>query len=373
MREVTKSSGGLCGATYVDRQFLRHLQERIPCLRSFAEEHPKEMIQILKWWDSIKIHFNGTLSQWWSTPTNLAEAWRLHNGRTGRPDPAHGYGHVEFTKEDLISIFEPVVKDVIQLIDDALQPFATGEVKTIMAVGGFSGNPYLKKRLRETFIPRHVKEIVVPPNPGAAIFEGAVMLGIAHKDLITSRVSRKTYGQATSRRWNRDDPEELQFMDDDGILKCNDVFQTFVRNGEEVLSGDSITKVLTPLHHHATTMTFSIYSSEATEKPKYTTDPGMVLESQFEVDISSGLHLDKDRMTAVTMYFGRTSIQVTAKGLNFEASGGADKAIPVAVKPVRSSMSSCNARPPKSPMTDDLEETMSRMRVMSLPRAFESF
>lgn len=368
MREVSKSSGGLCGATYVDRQFLRHLQERIPCLQSFAEEHPKEMIQILKWWDSIKIHFNGTLSQWWSTPTNLAEAWRLHNGRTGRPDPAHGYGHVEFTKEDLIGIFEPVVKAVIQLVDDALQPFAIGEVKTIMAVGGFSGNPYLKKRLRETFIPRHVKEIVAPPNPGAAIFEGAVMLGIAHKDLITSRVVKKTYGQGISRNWKRDDPEDLQFMDDDGILLCNHVFQTFVRNGEEVPSGESITKVLTPLYHNAKTITFSIYSSEATAKPKYITDPGMVLESEFDVDISSGLHLDKDRMTAVTMYFGRTSIQVTAKGVNFEASGGADKAIRVAVKPVRPSMSSCNARPP-----NDLEETMSRMRVMSLPRTFESF
>jgi hypothetical protein len=377
MREVAKSSGGLCGATYVDKLFLRHLQEQIPCFRSFTEEHPKELIQILKCWESIKIHFNGTMSQHWYVPSNLAEAWRVHNERTGCAAPEHGYGVMVFTKEDLVSIFEPVVKNVIQLVEDALQPFsppfvAQNEVKTIMAVGGFSGNPYLKKRLREAFIPRYVKEIVVPPNPGGAIFEGAVLLGIAHKDLITSRVSRKTYGQAISRRWKRSDPERLQIMDDDGILRCKSVFQTFVQNGEEVPSGDSVTKELTPFYHHVRTMRFSIYSAEGTARPKYVTDPGVVLESEFELDVASGLHLDKERVVAVTMYFGRSSIEVTAKGVNFEASGGAEDAIPVAFKAAGSSASACNAALPKW-MTDefqDLDKAMSRMRAMSLRRTF---
>lgn len=239
---------------------------------------------------------------------------------------------MEFKKEDLISIFEPVVKKVIEHIEEALSPFAQGEVKSIMAVGGFSSNSYLRKRLSETFKPRVVKAIVTPPNPSGAICEGAVMLGIAHKDLIVSRVSKKTYGQSTVRIWTDSDPVELRYKNDDGELRCNNYFQVFVREGEVVPSDHFVTHEISPSIHNQKVMSVQIFSCDNIANPQYVNEEGMVMEGEFELDMSSDLEMDKNRKVAVTMYFGRSSIEVKAKGVNFEASGGTCKAIPVAFK-----------------------------------------
>lgn len=331
IREVAKSSGGLCGSTYVDEEFIKHLRQRIPCFNSFAQRNPITLVDnILRWWDCTKKGFDGTVPHRWSIPATLAEAWKLDDkkaGRTLRPN----YNDMNFTKEDLISIFEPVVKKVIEHIEEALSPFAPGEVKSIMAVGGFSSNRYLRKRLNETFKPRLVKAIVTPPNPSGAICEGAVMLGIAHKDLIVSRVSRKTYGQSIVRNWTSKDPVELQYENDEGVLRCKKCFEVFVRMGEVVPSDHFVTSELTPEHHGQKSMTIQIYSCD-TVNPEYVNEEGVVKEGEFKFDISSALEMDKDRRVAVTMYFGRSSIEVKAKGVNFEASGGTDEAIPVAFK-----------------------------------------
>lgn len=63
-------------------------------------------------------------------------------------------------------------------------------------------------------------------------------------------------------------------------------------------------------------MKLSLYhSSEA--NPEYTTDESVARVGDFVVDMSDGLALDKDRRVRVTMYFGRSSIQVVAQIANF--------------------------------------------------------
>lgn len=331
IREVAKSSGGLCGATYVDVQFMQHLSARIPCFDTFVEENPSTLLSILKWWEGIKKTFNGTLSRRWEIQASLANAWRRHDEKAGC-SPRANYEIMEFTKEDIVGIFEPVVTKVLDLIEEALRRFPAGEVKTIMAVGGFSTNAYLKRRLKQKFVPRWVREIVTPPDPGGAISQGAVKLGMTHKDLIVSRISRKTYGVVVTGIWREGDPTEYQFRDENGILRCRHCFSAFVREGVDVPSDYSVTRILNPTRHEQTCMSIQIYSCEDIENPRHVTEAGMVKEGEFEVDLSAAMHLDQDREVAVTMYFGRSSIEVTAKGNNFEASGSADKAIPVAFR-----------------------------------------
>ena len=64
---------------------------------------------------------------------------------------------------------------------------------------------------------------------------------------------------------------------------------------------------------------------------KHTKEDGAKGEGSFELDISSRMELDKEREVEVTMFFGRSSIEVIAQGKNF-ASGKTLHIIPVTFK-----------------------------------------
>lgn len=63
-------------------------------------------------------------------------------------------------------------------------------------------------------------------------------------------------------------------------------------------------------------MSFTLYSSTDVT-PRYTTDETAEEEGDFEIDISKGLYLDKDREISLRMYFCRTFIRISAMALNF--------------------------------------------------------
>jgi hypothetical protein len=67
-------------------------------------------------------------------------------------------------------------------------------------------------------------------------------------------------------------------------------------------------------------MSIKIFSSTKSDL-KYTKENGAKKEGSFELDMSSGMELDKERKVEVTMFFGRSSIEVTTKGKNFSANG----------------------------------------------------
>ena len=197
----------------------------------------------------------------------------------------------------------------------------------MMAVGGFSGSPYLMKRLREEFA-GIVGEIVSPPDPGSAVCQGAARWGIAKQDVIISRICRKTYGISRSGKFEVGDPLRYKWVDDDGKAKCSHKFSVFVRIGDAILVNHAVTKVFYPVSHFQRSMSIKIFSATKSD-PKYTKEDGAEKEGSFVLDMSSGMELDKKREVEVTMFFGRSSIEVTAKGKNFSASGKTENIISV--------------------------------------------
>ena len=346
------STGDLCGGTYVDMHFIHHLSQRIGCLHSFLDENPSSLLSILRWWEGVKGTFNGTTSATFDIPSKLARAWEIYESEHKSVQKSDSelagwevcereekstemsdsevdgkFDEVEFTAQDLMRIFDKVVDQIIELIGKALRPFSKGEVKAMMAVGGFSGSPYLMKRLREEFA-GIVGEIVSPPDPGSAVCQGAAMWGIAKQDFIIARICRKTYGMGSSREFRIGDPLGYRWVDDDGVAKCQHTFYVFVRIGDAIPVNHTVTRVVYPVEHFQTTMSIKIFSSTKSD-PKYTKEDEAEKEGSFELDLSSGLELDKAREVEVTMFFGRSSVEVTAKGKNFSASGKTENAIPV--------------------------------------------
>ncbi len=131
-----------------------------------------------------------------------------------------------------------------------------------------------------------------------------------------SRIARKTYGIDFSPQFyaQLDPPEYMEWVD--GIAWCFNRIDIFVHEGSEVEVDYCTKKIYYPLKARQTTMELSLYSSSQ-KNPRYTTDEGTVLEGTMVVEMSKNLELEKDRKVEVSMFFGRTSIEVKAHAINF--------------------------------------------------------
>lgn len=66
VKEVTISSGGLCGGTYVDKEFMTFLQARIgPCLQECIVNEPKLYGHLIKRWEEAKVSFTIKPTTYW--------------------------------------------------------------------------------------------------------------------------------------------------------------------------------------------------------------------------------------------------------------------------------------------------------------------
>jgi hypothetical protein len=322
LKEVTRSTGGIGGGSYVDENFLQHLGKRIGCLPEFLKANPLMELSMRRWWGEIKSTFDGTTSATYLVPVKLYKAWAVY-------DHAKCQDEVEFTVPELRSIFDPEVERVIGYIAAPLAKVKEN-VKVIMVVGGFAASPYLMMRLREKFtVPG--REVVSPPDPGSAVCQGAAITGTRPGDTIVSRVCRKTYGVSVMRSFEKGkkgkkgDRPALKVIDDVGDALCDNAFHAFVRNGDSIPADHSVQHEFSPWCKSLQEMEITVYSSNQ-RFVKYTTDKGVREELKFKVDISAGMHVD-DRKVAVIMYFGGTSINWKAKGVNFEAEGAGQQDI----------------------------------------------
>jgi hypothetical protein len=242
VREVSRSSGGLCGGTHVDRSFVSFLSNTIGCLPSFLAQNPGTVKNLLGWWEGTKASFDD--SEYYtaelSLPGKLASAWQEHDRQQKQrnsedrsknsscgPDASD---ELELSCADMKTIFDPVVERIIELI--RAQMAQTSDMKLMMVVGGFSASPYLMKRVRDTFI-HQVEEVISPPGPGSAVCQGAVALAI-NKESIVSRIARKTYSIKFMQRFRAglDPLEHIVWVE--GIAKGMNKLDIFVQERSEV-------------------------------------------------------------------------------------------------------------------------------------------
>lgn len=105
-------------------------------------------------------------------------------------------GKFTISKNDMYEIFEPVIHKIISFVQEQIR-LSGGKAKSVLLVGGFGQNTYMKERLRES-LPNI--EILQPPNAWTAIVRGAVMMGLSNANTslstvqVVSRRARKHYG-----------------------------------------------------------------------------------------------------------------------------------------------------------------------------------
>lgn len=107
-KEVTTSSGGLCGGTYVDARFMDFLHRKIgPCLPECVAKHPNIYAQLIRAWEYTKTNFGHLSTRGDCTdidlPNRLAIEWESYDRRNPSPNhtPAReSYDVVEITYKE---------------------------------------------------------------------------------------------------------------------------------------------------------------------------------------------------------------------------------------------------------------------------------
>ena len=243
---------------------------------------------------------------------SLASAWEAYNAEQGLPPVETD--ELVVTSTDICKIFEPVIAEILDLVRSQIE--AINGCKAILLVGGFSDSPYLQSRVRDAF-PKF--DVIVPPNPGAAVRQGATLFAL-HPHPVQSRVARRLYGITVARSFVKTDPPSKKtvfnfptgptFCD----ALCNDSFFLFVEIGDEVGVDTCVEHIVGPCYAKQTEALIELCSSRT--RPRYTTDAGVVKEGSFLCpmeDTSRGL----DRKLVVSIYFGRACVELRARGVNF--------------------------------------------------------
>ncbi|KAF3765851.1 hypothetical protein M406DRAFT_346044 [Cryphonectria parasitica EP155] len=210
VEESAVGTGGLCGSAFVNYRFEEHIKNRLGKSRfdEMKVKKNKTWQMGLKYFEEfVKRNFNEDEHQEINVPF------------PGLPDDEEAgldSGFLVMTAAQVKDIFEPVVKEVCDLVQGQVEGLRSkgGIVSGIILVGGFGQSDYLYRRLKSHFTsaapppyserPTHALsvgcvgeggniEVMQPVYAWTAVVRGAVLRGL-EGNMVISRKARMHYG-----------------------------------------------------------------------------------------------------------------------------------------------------------------------------------
>lgn len=209
VEESAVGTGGLCGSAFLNYRFEEHVRNRLGQGR-FDEMKLKKgktwQMGLRYFEEFVKRNFNEDEHQEVNVP---------FPGLPDDEDAGLDSGFLVMTAEQIKDIFEPVVKEVCDLVQGQVSSLRAkgGIVSGIVLVGGFGQSNYLYRRLKSHFTsaapppyserPTHATasatqetgsiEVMQPVYAWTAVVRGAVLRGL-EGNMVISRKSRMHYG-----------------------------------------------------------------------------------------------------------------------------------------------------------------------------------
>ncbi|CAG8682681.1 7371_t:CDS:2, partial [Scutellospora calospora] len=206
--ETTERTGGFCGGTYVDDEFLKFLEEKASksAVKMLKEKHYDQVnFMVHKFFcPEVKIPFSGKKDDFKTIDFDIEKKCPalikyINSPESDRLEEDEWIIELDF--DTVKSFFEPVIRKIIRLINSQLSKCSNCSV--LFLVGGFSESRYLQHRIKEEF--ENKIKVAIPPNPAAAILKGACEYGLDMKTVAT-RVLKWSYGIKVTRVWKVSDP-----------------------------------------------------------------------------------------------------------------------------------------------------------------------
>ncbi|KAI1460882.1 actin-like ATPase domain-containing protein [Annulohypoxylon moriforme] len=211
VEESAVGTGGLCGSAFLNYRFEDHVRSRLGQSR-FEEMKTKKA----KTWQMGLRYFEEFVKR----NFNEDEHQEINVPFPGLPDDEEARidtGFLVMTADEVKEIFEPVVKEVCDLVQGQVDVLRNkgGIVSGIILVGGFGQSNYLYRRLKAHFTsaapppyterPTHAVsaaaaldgngniEVMQPVYAWTAVVRGAVLRGL-EGNMVISRKARMHYG-----------------------------------------------------------------------------------------------------------------------------------------------------------------------------------
>ncbi|KAF9437627.1 Heat shock 70 kDa protein 12A [Entomortierella beljakovae] len=304
LSEVTKGHGATCGSMFIDLNLGNLLIKKI--CKQTRSVFPKNVIASLveTYAYQFKPQFDGEDDQYLPLPRD--------NFFDELDDPAAAGidgGFMILTADELKEeVYEPVVKQVIELIDEQLT--GAKECQAIFMVGGFGSSSYLLHRVKQEF-GRKVRTISSPNKPEMAVVCGAVYAGLTPK-IVTSRVTRRCYGTSIMLPFEEGvDPPGFKKARVDGVW-CDNRFRTFVTKGQRVKVDECVTHGYSFTHIPGLKdFCITVYSVDG-EPVRYSTDDGAnkLAVVSIPTPFKSTDPIGHKVLFDTKMYFGLNEIKV---------------------------------------------------------------
>ena len=154
----------------------------------------------------------------------------------------------------------------------------------------------------------------MPPQPGAAIVEGAASFGL-NPESIRSRRSRLTYGtnecKIFDEKCDRDQKSKRRKFEEQGDYYICNFFNKFVSVGERGDVNKVVKNFRVPMSADQTSLLLTFHSTRK-KNPRYVDESDVEKLGELVIDISRTVGTT-DRPVEDSMNFGKTEIAVTAK------------------------------------------------------------
>ncbi|KAI1374961.1 actin-like ATPase domain-containing protein [Hypoxylon crocopeplum] len=198
LAEIVPGSGGMAGSLGLNSRFAEAVRNLVGGQQWTTLKESVGWLKALTEFDKVtKLQFRGDLEEdfYVSFPkANLED------------DPSKNLvGNCwTMTGQDVQAIFDPLVNDVLRLIDEQVKSalLKRGEkgLKGIFLVGGFGSSQYLKTRIEQA-VPN--VQVIQPDDAWAAIVKGAVLSRIPEQATVTSTQAVRHYGVSA---WSEREP-----------------------------------------------------------------------------------------------------------------------------------------------------------------------
>jgi len=318
LKELVPPEGGRHGSSYIDRYFFeKYLPQKLTpeVIKIFRKQEDSDYLRMRTDWELKKCSFNPQEN--WNTLIPLGKLYRILSSQypeilKGLSEKQKGDDfNIVLTPQDMEAAFSGTIKGTILKIEEQLNKLGSRKCDIIFLVGGYAESPLLQQRIKEKF-ETEARRVITPASPSFAVLSGAVSFGLEPR-VIRSRCSRFTYGCGMATVFDpKNDPESKKFWNSERELDyCNNRFKVFVTAENSVSIDGKITHTFSASSRDQTQASFPIYTT-LSKKVCYTDEDGVKKIGEVKVkmpDTTGGLN----RQIKVTMYFGRTEIEVECR------------------------------------------------------------
>ncbi|GBB93259.1 hypothetical protein RclHR1_02140012 [Rhizophagus clarus] len=307
LREMTISTCGYYGGSYVDKNFLEFFESKVgkSAMDMLKKNHYSQVNYLVQQFClQVKIPFTGNKADFKTYELDIdrkCPAVKKYVTGKQKNELVENDWIIDLDFETVKSLFDKVIESILTLIEQQLKKCTSCSV--IFLVGGFSESKYLQSRVKQKF--ESQIKIAIPPRPVIAITNGACEYGLNMKS-ISTRVLKWTYGVEIAPKWQTSDPPNRKMPN--GRIKK---FSLMVKKGTEVNATDEYSQCFSPPEPDATTLKFTIYYTSK-DDAAYCDEPEMILLGSFNIELP-GQQLGMNRPVLLTLCFGSMEIIATAK------------------------------------------------------------